>query len=200
MAPMPMLLLDFGGKRGFRPAAMRAAFPRPALDPPATKSDPPAPASEPGLQAAPAEAEPPAAPAESELAAASTEAETQEEPPAPEPPAEAPANRIEMTIDSLPHHTLTEPIPLVIDQFGDKAFTASMLSLDIQHHRQQQHRRGAAAAEGADRVRLWGFEPADQFVHRPEDHAADASHLHRAAIGKAGMAVAADGRVMAGDD
>jgi len=122
MAPMPMLLLDFGGKRGFRPAAMRAAFPQRPLAAPVEKSDPPPPQPDP---------EHPASPVKAESSAAPAEPETHEEPRTPEPPAEAPANRIEMTIDSLPHHTLTEPIPIVIDQFGDKAFTASMRSLDI---------------------------------------------------------------------
>ena len=40
-------------------------------------------------------------------------------------------HRIEMTIDSLPHHDLTEPIPIYIDPLGDTVFTASVAHLDI---------------------------------------------------------------------
>jgi hypothetical protein len=36
-----------------------------------------------------------------------------------------------MTIDSLPFHSLTEPIPIVIDPLGETIFTASMRNLDI---------------------------------------------------------------------
>jgi hypothetical protein len=40
-------------------------------------------------------------------------------------------HRIEMTIDSLPHHDLTEPIPIYIDPLGDTVFTATVAHLDI---------------------------------------------------------------------
>lgn len=40
-------------------------------------------------------------------------------------------HRLEMTIDSLPHHDLTEPIPIYIDPLGDTVFTAAMGNLDI---------------------------------------------------------------------
>jgi hypothetical protein len=40
-------------------------------------------------------------------------------------------HRIEMTIDSLPHHDLTEPIPIHIDPLGDTVFTATVSNLDI---------------------------------------------------------------------
>ena len=48
-----------------------------------------------------------------------------------EQPTPAPANRIELIIDSLPNHQLTEPIPVTIDALGDEMFTASMRDLDI---------------------------------------------------------------------
>jgi hypothetical protein len=49
------------------------------------------------------------------------------------PPTEKPAHphRLEMTIDSLPHYELTEPIPIVIDPLGDTIFTAAISHLDI---------------------------------------------------------------------
>ena len=46
-----------------------------------------------------------------------------------EPP--EPANRIELIIDSLPQHMLTEPIPVVIDPLGETAFTASARNAPI---------------------------------------------------------------------
>jgi len=56
-------------------------------------------------------------------------AETEHAESAPHKPAHP--HRLEMTIDSLPHHELTEPIPIVIDPLGDTIFTASMSNLDI---------------------------------------------------------------------
>jgi hypothetical protein len=49
------------------------------------------------------------------------------------PSSEKPAqpHRLEMTIDSLPQHELTEPIPIVIDPLGDTIFTATISNLDI---------------------------------------------------------------------
>jgi hypothetical protein len=45
---------------------------------------------------------------------------------------EAPPNsRIELIIDSLPHHALIEPIPVTIESLGDTVFTASMVNVDI---------------------------------------------------------------------
>ncbi len=49
----------------------------------------------------------------------------------PEPEARPPSHRIELIIDSLPHHTLIEPIPVVIVPLGDKVFTASVLNNSI---------------------------------------------------------------------
>jgi hypothetical protein len=41
------------------------------------------------------------------------------------------AHTIELIIDSLPHHELTEPIPVTIDPLGDAVFTASMRYVDV---------------------------------------------------------------------
>jgi hypothetical protein len=49
----------------------------------------------------------------------------------PEPTRPAHPHRLEMTIDSLPHHDLTEPIPIHIDPLGDTVFTATVSNLDI---------------------------------------------------------------------
>jgi hypothetical protein len=49
----------------------------------------------------------------------------------PQPVKPAPSNRLEMTIDSLPHHDLTAPIPIYIDPLGDTVFTATVANLDI---------------------------------------------------------------------
>lgn len=75
-------------------------------------------------------------PAPSEIAAREPSLPARLEPEAAEhdePEPEKPANphRLEMTIDSLPHHELTEPIPIVIDPLGDTIFTASMSNMDI---------------------------------------------------------------------
>lgn len=48
-----------------------------------------------------------------------------------EPEARPPSHRIELIIDLLPHHTLIEPIPVVIVPLGDKVFTASVLNNSI---------------------------------------------------------------------
>jgi hypothetical protein len=42
-----------------------------------------------------------------------------------------PGNQVELIIDSLPNHELTEPIPVIIDMVGDALCTASMRNLDI---------------------------------------------------------------------
>jgi hypothetical protein len=47
---------------------------------------------------------------------------------------EAPApndTRIDLSIDSLPNHALSEPIPVVISSLGEAMFTASMRDLDL---------------------------------------------------------------------
>jgi hypothetical protein len=62
---------------------------------------------------------------------AETAALSDESEPADEPNKPAHPHRIEMTIDSLPHHDLTEPIPIYIDPLGDTVFTASVAHLDI---------------------------------------------------------------------
>lgn len=69
-----------------------------------------------------------AVPASGEAAQASQEAAEHAEP-SPEKPAHP--HHLEMTIDSLPHHELIEPIPIVIDPLGDTIFTATMSNLDI---------------------------------------------------------------------
>jgi hypothetical protein len=45
--------------------------------------------------------------------------------------AEAHPNRIEMTIDSLANHMLSEPIPIIIDPLDEAAFTAAVRNVDI---------------------------------------------------------------------
>ena len=115
MAPMPTLTLDFGGKSGLRHGAARAAFPQRPLDPPHPPSisdrplDPPRP-------------EPPQKPSPPEPRVAPAE---------PERDAEAHPNRIEMTIDSLANHMLSEPIPIIIDPLDEAAFTAAVRNVDI---------------------------------------------------------------------
>lgn len=49
----------------------------------------------------------------------------------PEPETKPASHRIELIIDSLPQHTLIEPIPVVIVPLGDKVFTASVLNNSI---------------------------------------------------------------------
>lgn len=87
--------------------------------------------------APPAESEPESAPADPEPtstaepaaeAERAAEAQPAEESHAAKP---APSNRLEMTIDSLPHHDLTAPIPIYIDPLGDAVFTATVANLDI---------------------------------------------------------------------
>ncbi len=51
-------------------------------------------------------------------------------PPRTRPAAPAP-ERVELIIDSLTHHVLTESIPVVIDAVGDTLCTAAMRNLDI---------------------------------------------------------------------
>lgn len=69
------------------------------------------------------------APASGEEAAKASQDNAEHAQPSPEKPTHP--HHLEMTIDSLPHHELTEPIPIVIDPLGDTIFTAAMSSLDI---------------------------------------------------------------------
>jgi len=85
--------------------------------------------SESGPAAADTEAMSSAEPAgEAEATAEAQPDEPKAELPAAKP---APSNRLEMTIDSLPHHDLTAPIPIYIDPLGDAVFTATVANLDI---------------------------------------------------------------------
>jgi hypothetical protein len=47
------------------------------------------------------------------------------------PEVESNAHRVELIIDSLPNHTLIEPIPISIESLGGKVFTAAVRNLDI---------------------------------------------------------------------
>jgi hypothetical protein len=112
-APMPALMLGLKGNSAI-PFNLTQAAPPPI---------PPVPA--PPVEPAPAidqlEPEPPLEAAE----------------PTPEAEAEAAAelknnaHSIELIIDSLPNHTLIEPIPITIESLGEKVFTASVRNLDI---------------------------------------------------------------------
>jgi hypothetical protein len=75
--------------------------------------------------------DPPSAAAESDTATPPASAEPEPAEPDAEPAKPAHPHRLEMTIDSLPHHDLTEPIPIYIDPLGDTVFTATMGNLDI---------------------------------------------------------------------
>ena len=184
MAPMPALMLAFGGKSGFQALPMQPR--RPQIPPPAAPDR--APASDPETSVAELATESslidlPAARSESDAAAEQAESDAtsdsdlprsgagrhsrllghadtpppagagQEVVPSPapdgaesaeyepavatdgatEPETAKPSHphRLEMTIDSLPHHDLTEPIPIYIDPLGDTVFTAAMGNLDI---------------------------------------------------------------------
>ncbi|MBV9551353.1 MAG: hypothetical protein JO032_01050 [Alphaproteobacteria bacterium] len=160
-APMPALVIRFGGASGlaFALAQSAAAAPVPRWPLPPAAAQPakprssaaaaaatpvPAPESAPdaaatALAAANAVDEPAVAPAGLPVPAAEQTAETpaptaDAAPPAePEPPAEKPpnSNRIELIIDSLPHHELTEPMAVTIDPLGDEMFTATMPVLEV---------------------------------------------------------------------
>jgi hypothetical protein len=180
-APMPALMLAFGGKSGFQALPTRPLWPqRPPPAPPSpenTAAEPVAesrvaeplsaessprdfPAERGASDAAAEKIEPDAAsdthsprsragrhlrlldhpetppvqeqegapPGESEPAEPAPDAALSAEPEAAEP---AHPHRLEMTIDSLPHHDLTEPIPIYIDPLGDTVFTATVSNLDI---------------------------------------------------------------------
>jgi hypothetical protein len=105
-APIPTLTIHFGGKPG---ASFGPTRPAPPARPSAAALPPVSPAApEPQPEPEPAFARP--------------------EPRETEPPN---PHRIELIIDSLPHHELAEPIPVTIDPLGDAVFTASVRDLDI---------------------------------------------------------------------
>ena len=52
-------------------------------------------------------------------------------PPEAEPEAKKGSSQIELIIDSLPNHSLSEPIPVAIVSLGDKVFTASVTNMNI---------------------------------------------------------------------
>lgn len=81
------------------------------------------------VSAEPVAAETAAAPDPDEEAAKPSQDDAEHAQPSPEKPTHP--HHLEMTIDSLPHHELTEPIPIVIDPLGDTIFTAAMSNLDI---------------------------------------------------------------------
>jgi hypothetical protein len=54
-----------------------------------------------------------------------------DEAPEPEPQPSAESHRIELIIDSLPRHQLTEAIPVTIDSLGDQVFTATVKALQV---------------------------------------------------------------------
>jgi hypothetical protein len=82
-------------------------------------------------QVEPGNSEPPAA----EAADASPPVDEQHAAPSSEAEAEAKPNRqsrgMELMIDSLPHHTLSEPIPVTLNPIGDGVFTATVHDLNI---------------------------------------------------------------------
>jgi hypothetical protein len=185
MAPMPALMLAFGGKSGFQALPTRPLWPqRPPPTPSSTENTAPDPIPESSGTESASDSSPADLPAETAASDAATEnsepeaaaaytprsrnsrhlrlldhaepppaGEEQEAAPAPEPEAAAPPaepepaetqpaepeeeakpahpHRLEMTIDSLPHHELTEPIPIHIDPLGDTVFTATVSNLDI---------------------------------------------------------------------
>jgi hypothetical protein len=120
-APTGSLTLNFGGKSEafftVDRAAPASAQPAPSASAP---PPPPAPAPTPIARAVNHAPRPPAYPSRPEPNA---------RPPVKEQAPEYP-NRIEMSIDSLPHHYLIEPIPVAIDPVGDEAFTAWVRNLD----------------------------------------------------------------------
>ncbi|HXP02520.1 MAG TPA: hypothetical protein VN808_00255 [Stellaceae bacterium] len=183
-APMPALMLAFGGKSGFQALPTRPLWPqRPPPVPPSAENAAPEPVPESSVaelsaessptdrsasdaatekvepdaasdtyvprsrgarhlrllehpEAPPADQEQEAVPPPELDAVKSGEPEPAEPEPAlpatePEPAEPAHPHRLEMTIDSLPHHDLTEPIPIHIDPLGDTVFTASVSNLDI---------------------------------------------------------------------
>jgi hypothetical protein len=184
MAPMPTLMLTFGGKSGFQALSARPLWRQPSPPaPPSAENTAPEPVPESGATELTEESsaadvlpegdassaaadnsepdvasdayaprsrasrhlrlldhtEPPpigteqeAVPAPEPEAVSSAEPEPAvPEPAEPEDAKPAHPHRLEMTIDSLPHHDLTEPIPIHIDPLGDTVFTATVTNLDI---------------------------------------------------------------------
>ena len=86
------------------------------------------PEPEPEPEPAAADPEPTAAAEPADEAERTAKAQPEAEP---HPVKPATSNRLEMTIDSLPHHDLTAPIPIYIDPLGDAVFTATVANLDI---------------------------------------------------------------------
>jgi hypothetical protein len=116
-APLPTLVVRLGGGVGARFVLAQAAPPAPrSLDQPRRPEPEPEPLP---LHLTLEETD------RSELLL-QTKAEAE-----PEEWQAPPSNRIEMIIDSLPHHQLIEPIPITIDPLGDSVFTASMRNVDI---------------------------------------------------------------------
>lgn len=120
-APTGLLTLNFGGRSQAFFTADRAA-PAAAQPAPSAIVLPPPPALTPTPIARPVDHAP-------RVPAYSSRPEPIARPPMKEPAPEYP-NRIEMSIDSLPHHYLIEPIPVAIDPVGDEAFTAWVRNLD----------------------------------------------------------------------
>ena len=77
----------------------------------------------------PEETAPEAQPPAETLVVDSAPAEPPEPEPEPQPSAES--HRIELIINSLPRHQLTEAIPVTIDALGDKVFTATVHALQV---------------------------------------------------------------------
>jgi hypothetical protein len=123
-APMPALMLGLKGNSAI-PFNLTQAAPPPAPVWRAPPPIPPVPAPEPPVEAAPAIDQPePEPPQEAAEATSEAEAEAVAE-------LKNNAHAIELIIDSLPNHTLIEPIPITIESLGEKVFTASVRNLDI---------------------------------------------------------------------
>jgi|SRR5579884_486260 len=124
--PVPMFMLAFASASGFPPAPAPASVARPAALPPPPPEQPAEAVSDDALPE-PAEAEATGEESEPAPTAAAEPHEAAEPPPAPAPG----ANRIELIIDSLPRHQLTEPLPVTIESLGDQVFTASIGDLGL---------------------------------------------------------------------
>lgn len=156
-APIPTLVIRFGGKLGTPFIVARGAPPAPppldrleqrpgspGEERPASLLDTPLALSEESPQIL---SEPPTATQEALKSdfgppekAVQTEPEDisqrllnqPQEAPLTEPETPAPNGaQIELSIDSLPNHTLREPISVIVDPLGETMFTASMRDLDI---------------------------------------------------------------------
>ncbi|HZK91733.1 MAG TPA: hypothetical protein VFC56_16450 [Stellaceae bacterium] len=147
-APTPTLVIRFGGGSGAPFVVVPGAGPaQPRLDQPQEPGSGEAEENSPpvwGQAPEPAPAAPEGKPevlldrserpiwAESRVTLEPAPDRRQEpHPPEPEEKAAPDSNRIELIIDSLPNHALSEPIPVTIVPLGDSMFTASMRDLDI---------------------------------------------------------------------